>query len=88
LAFGKTHFKDFARSPERIASNILADRLVKLAGAGLLEKRPSPDSPARDTYRLTPKGETLLPVLQAVAAWGLANFEGTAALMRPLARRG
>ena len=39
--------------------------------------------PGRDTYRLTSKGKSLEPVLREVAAWGLANLEGTTALLTP-----
>lgn len=83
LACGKSQFKDFARSPERIATNILADRLGRLVGEGLVEKYPSAGPPGREAYRLTAKGKTLGPVLAAVARWGLENLEGTAALMEP-----
>lgn len=83
LACGKSHFGDFGRSPERIATNILADRLGRLVAAGLVEKYPSADAPGRDAYRLTAKGRTLGPVLKAVARWGLEQIEGTAALMGP-----
>ena len=35
LACGKRHFNDFCRSPERIATNILADRLERWSRTGL-----------------------------------------------------
>jgi len=37
MACGKTLFKDFATSPERIATNILAARLERLLASGLAE---------------------------------------------------
>lgn len=80
LSFGKTHFKEFTRSPEGIATNILADRLSRLTAVGLVEKQASPGSPGRDAYHLTAKGLTLLPVLESVARWGLANLAGTASM--------
>jgi DNA-binding HxlR family transcriptional regulator len=83
LACGKATFGEMAKSPERIATNILADRLSRLVDQGLAERRPSPDRAGRDEYRLTPKGESLLPVLRAIADWGLANIEGTAAHLKP-----
>ena len=42
----------------------------------------SVDLPGRDAYRLTAKGKTLQPVLSSVAAWGLANIQGTKAVMK------
>ena len=38
LLRGKTHYREFAASEERIATNILADRLSRLEAAGLLER--------------------------------------------------
>ncbi len=76
LLFGKTCFKEFSQSPERIATNILSNRLSRLVEAGLVEK-------TREAYRLTPRGQTLGPVVQSLATWGLANLEGTQALLGP-----
>ena len=80
LAFGKSQFKEFLASPEKIATNILADRLARLVEHGLAERF---GSSGREAYRLTAKGESLLPVLQSVADWGLAHIEGTEARMKP-----
>jgi DNA-binding HxlR family transcriptional regulator len=76
---GKSQFKEFLRAPERIASNVLSDRLNRLVQEGLVEKTPLPDLAVREGYRLTPKGHSLGPVLKAVAEWGLANVEGAEA---------
>ncbi len=86
MSFGRSHFKEFSQSPEGIATNILADRLSRLVEWGLAEKFSSPDVPGRDAYRLTGKGESLRPIITAIAKWGLDNIEGTAALMKPKGR--
>ncbi len=83
MACGKRHFNDFCRSPERIATNILADRLERLVASGLAETYSSVDLPGRDAYRLTAKGKSLRPILNAVAEWGLANIQGTEAVLKP-----
>ena len=83
LACGKRHFNDFCRSPEKIATNILADRLERLVANDLAEKYASGDLPNRDCYRLTAKGKSLGPVLVAVAEWGLSNIEGSKAILKP-----
>lgn len=76
LFCGKSHFREFLASPEGIATNILSDRLAKLTAGKLVERIP--DSAAgRDAYRLTPKGQSLRPLLEAIADWGLANLRGT-----------
>lgn len=83
LACGKRHFGEFCRSPEGIATNILADRLERLVAHGLVEKHVPDDGSGRDAYRLTEKGKSLGPVVAAVARWGLANIEGTKAVLTP-----
>ncbi len=77
MSLGRSHFRDFSASPEGIATNILSDRLTKLVDWGLAQKYPSAESSGRDAYRLTKKGESLLPILKAIANWGLENIEGT-----------
>ncbi len=81
LAFGKSQFNEFLRSPERISTNILTDRLGRLVEHGLAERHTPTDHRTREVYRLTPKGLTLVPVLEMIAQWGLAHIEGTAALL-------
>lgn len=83
LACGKRYFSDFCRSPERIATNILTDRLDRLVSHGLIMKQASTESPGRDEYRLTAKGKSLGPVLTALGEWGLKNIPGTRAAMMP-----
>jgi DNA-binding HxlR family transcriptional regulator len=66
---GRHRYGEIAAMPEKISTNILADRLEKLECWGLVTKRPYQDNPIRHEYRLTAKGADLLPVLQALAAW-------------------
>ncbi|MCC6511475.1 MAG: helix-turn-helix transcriptional regulator [Pirellulaceae bacterium] len=82
MLFGRTYFNEFCRSPEGIATNILADRLEKLVHQKLVEKYTTTEIAGRDAYRLTSKGKSLKPVLDAVAKWGLANIEGTEAKLK------
>jgi DNA-binding HxlR family transcriptional regulator len=84
MACGKQYFNDFCRSPERIATNILAERLERLVAHGLAEKHAPADQPGRDAYRLTAKGKSLGPVLTVIAEWGLANIKGTKAVLTPV----
>jgi DNA-binding HxlR family transcriptional regulator len=77
-AFFRTRrFDDFQRSLG-IARNILADRLVTLVDAGVLERRLYQDRPRRYEYRLTEKGMDLWPVLVALQAWGEKHAEASA----------
>jgi DNA-binding HxlR family transcriptional regulator len=57
-------------SPEGIASNILADRLVRLVDAGLLSRGTGARG-QRIRYGLTEAGIRTLPVICALGTWGL-----------------
>src|SRR5450432_4676864 len=48
----------------------LAARLRTLVAAGILERRPYSDHPARFEYFLTEAGRDLYPVILTLMAWG------------------
>ena len=77
LLSGKSHFKEFLASPEKIATNILAERLARLAANGLVERYPSSDIAGREAYRLTDKGRSLRGLMVQLKAWGLDHIDGT-----------
>ena len=76
--YGIHKFDDFQRELG-IARNTLNDRLHRLVGEGLLEKRPYQREPMRYDYVLTEKGTDFFGVLAAMSRWGdrwLADEEG------------
>jgi DNA-binding HxlR family transcriptional regulator len=77
LLSGKSHFKEFLASPEKIATNILAERLARLASNGLVERYPSSNIAGREAYRLTEKGRSLRGLMGQLKAWGLDHIDGT-----------
>lgn len=77
LVLGKRRYQEFMSSPERMASNILADRLKKLEAAGLVTRRTYQGNPPRYEYLLTKKGKGLEPVLEAIIVWGQKLYPGT-----------
>ena len=79
---GKSHFKEFLASPEKIATNILAERLARLASNGLIERYPSDDIAGREAYRLTEKGRSLRALMAQIKAWGLDHIDGTDARLQ------
>lgn len=80
LAFSrKRYFRDFLGSAERIASNILADRLKTLTASGIVSKRPDPANARQIIYELTEKGEDLIPALLELGRWGAKHDADTAA---------
>lgn len=74
IMFGdRRHFRQLqSRSEEGIASNILADRLKTLVDAGLLT-RDEVRRGQRAAYSLTEPAIQLVPVLAALASWGLRH---------------
>jgi DNA-binding HxlR family transcriptional regulator len=78
LFYEKHRFAEFLTSPERIASNILADRLERLERCGLVERRRYLERPVREEYRPTAKGIDLIPVLRELIRWGKHHVPGTA----------
>ena len=66
----KRHYRDFLDSDERIATNILADRLKKLLTAGLVVKKDNPENKKQAIYAPTVKAVALLPILGEMVRWG------------------
>jgi DNA-binding HxlR family transcriptional regulator len=75
---GYRTFREFQKSGEGIATNILASRLKKLQAAGIITAEPDPGDRRRLNYRLTEKGIDLAPVLLELLIWG-ARHEDTGA---------
>ena len=70
---GKTAYGEFLQSDEKIATNILADRLSVLYCQGLIDKKVAPDKRSKFLYSLTEKGIALLPAIMELTIWG-ANY--------------
>jgi len=66
---GKNTYNEFLKSAEKIATNVLADRLAMLEATGIITKEEHPDSKAKIYYKLTDKGIDLLPVLIELILW-------------------
>jgi len=77
LLLGRHTYKALQASPERIPTNILADRLKRLEREGILRKQLYQERPPRYTYHLTDKGRSLGPVLHAMLRWGSTHVPGT-----------
>lgn len=70
-------YGELLASPERIPTNILADRLKRLEAYGLVAKTPYQQNPVRYEYQLTPRGLDLEPILQELIRWGLKHLPPT-----------
>lgn len=71
-------FREFLQAGEGIATNILSDRLRRLAAAGIVETEEELSDGRKSNYRLTEKGMDLAPVLLDLLIWG-ARHERTGA---------
>lgn len=80
LLHGKRTYGELLDSPERIPTNLLADRLKRLEEAGLITSAPYQERPVRYAYTLTRKGEALGDVLLAYVRWGRKYIPGTRTL--------
>ncbi|MDQ0321572.1 DNA-binding HxlR family transcriptional regulator [Pararhizobium capsulatum DSM 1112] len=82
LMFGnRRHFRELLnRSEEGIASNVLADRLKRLAQNGLLSRVDDPSHKQKGIYSLTEASIELLPLLAHMGAWGRRHTRPSEAL--------
>ena len=82
----KTAYGEFLQSEEKIATNILADRLSVLYCQGLIDKKVATDKKSKFLYSLTEKGIGLLPTIIELTIWG-AQYNpsgGNEALLKAL----
>jgi DNA-binding HxlR family transcriptional regulator len=83
LAHGESHFAGLRRRGAPITSKVLAEQLRELEADGLVERIVTGPVPAPVIYRLTPYGETVLPVVESVRVWGESHLERTHAEAAP-----
>jgi len=74
LLVGPLRFTDLHAALAGIPRNLLADRLRDLEAHDLVARRELPPPAARSVYELTPSGQALLPVIGALAQWGLTHL--------------
>ncbi len=78
-------YKEFLASHERIATNVLADRLRKLEEHGMIASRPDASDGRKQIYALTAMGIDLAPVLAEMVLWAARHEKtGNQALIRQL----
>jgi len=68
LVTGSHRFNDLRRGLPRMSPTLLSKRLSQLARAGLIERRVDGNEVQ---YLLTPAGQELRPIVEAVGAWGV-----------------
>jgi len=71
---GAVRFNEFKQTLEGIPPRTLAARLAELEAAGVVERRVVANArPPRVEYRLTPAGERLRAVVNALNSWAVAG---------------
>jgi DNA-binding HxlR family transcriptional regulator len=70
---GARTFKEFVSGYEKIATNVLADRLRKLVHYGIISTHRDPKDGRKQIYLLTAKGIDLAPVLTEMVLWAAAH---------------
>ena len=61
------------RATSGITQKMLTQQLRELEHDGLILRRVYPVVPPHVEYQLTKKGQTLLPLLESMAVWGVAH---------------
>lgn len=76
MFFGRRTYNEFLNAGEKIATNILSNRLHRLETVGIIEKRRDSADARKYIYRLTDKGIDLAPMLVEIILWS-ARHEKT-----------
>jgi DNA-binding HxlR family transcriptional regulator len=69
LIAGKSRFNEIRNTVPGLSDRLLSERLKELEAEGIVERCVTPSTPVRIDYRLTDKGQALLPIVAAVADW-------------------
>ncbi len=83
LAVGPCRFTQLERSLEGISPRTLSQRLKVLEDEGIIEREVYPEAPPRVEYRLTPKGRDIVPIVEAMRAYGELWLASTDAAAPP-----
>mgnify|MGYP000253319024 FL=1 len=75
IFMGKKTFTEFLTSPEKIATNILANRLELLTNKGLLEVTKLPYDQKTKIYYLTDSGIDMYPIIYEMMQWSKRNLK-------------
>jgi DNA-binding HxlR family transcriptional regulator len=85
LVIGDQRFTDLRLHLPGIAPTLLTQRLRSMAEQDLLTTKELPPPAARSVYTITDRGRSALPVMRALAKWGMPLLEEPAAdqVVRP-----
>ena len=75
LESGKKRYSEIKKAIPNASEKMLIEKLKELESDGLISRKAYPVVPPHVEYMLTQKGETLAPILQAIATWGFAQMD-------------
>jgi DNA-binding HxlR family transcriptional regulator len=85
LAFAPRRFGELRDLLPGVSEKVLTMQLRELERDLLLVRTSLPSNPPQVTYSLSPTGEELIPVLEAMCGWGVRNL-GVEPTLPPLSR--
>ncbi len=71
---GTARYGDLKRSVFGITNTMLANSLKEMENDGLIERKQYMEMPVRVEYTLTPKAESIVPILLELKKWGEENL--------------
>ncbi|WP_411111217.1 winged helix-turn-helix transcriptional regulator [Streptomyces sp. c-19] len=74
LLAGPRRYTDLHADLPGVSTDMLAGRLKDMEAAELVTRRRLPPPASAFVYELTPRGRELLPVLRALAVWGVPDL--------------
>ena len=74
MFLGREEFGELMDHNEKIATNILSDRLRRLHTLGIVTKLSDMENKKKFKYKLTEKGMELLPLMVDVILWGMKHI--------------
>lgn len=66
-------FNEMSRMLGKITYKTLSTQLKELESDGLIIRKEYPQIPPKVEYSLSPKGKSLMPILDAMCNWGVEN---------------
>ncbi len=80
---GPKRFTELMGQITQISQKTLTNQLRELQTDGLINREAFAEIPPRVQYSITPKGATLLPILELMCAWGEKNMDNRFELTSP-----
>lgn len=72
---GATRFSQIGKAIPDISPKVLTDTLRSLEADGIISRKLYAEIPPKTEYSLTPLGKSLMPHLESLITWALANFD-------------